>query len=539
MRRLLAAAVAVFALTASLLAWNNVTARPWRFDWPDEMSVAYFAGRIAGGAPVEAKDPDIAVLEQRLHPRSVNIIGSALVPAGFLGLPLLLGAMGRLFGLGVTLFVTPALAALSGIALFIALRGPLSTRHAALSAVLFLFHPGVWYFSAYTHLPNVSFLALAIVSVAGMTLARSHRRQAVALLFASGAAAGLALGIRLSEAIWALPLLVGLLVLTTRGASSTRLGTGLTMIAWMAGAGFALLPTLFLQQAVYGSLLAGYASFGANGAALPPETVGGPLSYVLPFGLHPLHALARLWDSFIAPFWWYALFAIIGAAMAGYAALADPSRKRRRFARAALVVTAAVCGYLVLLYGSWRFADPLTLALNTVGRSYVRYWLPLALAMSIAAAAPLARIEGFPEMRVRVVGRVLLALLIVPSFLTAFVWPNEALWKVRGRIGEYRAMAAAAEAVVPEEGIILTQRLDKAFFPERRVIALSGSIGEDRQAIELVARYGKQYRFFFADALTPDEDIAARSEFMKRAVDARLVARLRADVPLYELIPRR
>ncbi len=531
MKRLVGAAAALFLLSSSLLAFQNAFGSPRRFDWPDETSTAFFVSRIAAGQPIAASDTDIVALERRLHPRSVNVINGALVPAGFLGLPLFFGAVGRVLGTTATLFLNPLLAALGGIALFFALRSLVGERHAALSAVLFLFHPATWYFAAYSYLPNVPFLALAIIAAALIAFARSRRRHAALLFAASGVAAGLAFGIRLSEAVWALPLLFLLLAVATK---KTKL-----WIAWCCGVAVAFAPTLVLQQTVFSSLLAGYARFSESGAALPSETVAGPLAYLLPFGVHPLRALARLWDSFLAPFWWYAVPAAIGTALAAYAAWTDPSRQRRRFARSALLIAGLVCGYLVLLYGSWTFADPLTMALNTVGRSYVRYWLPIALAMSIAAAGALARVEGFPELRVRIAGRVVLALMIVASFLIAFVQPQEALLRVGDRISAYRGMSDVADRLVPQDGIMLTQRLDKVFFPERRVLALDGAIGEDVQAMTLVATHAGAYRFYFADALTPDEDAAARAALGKRGIDARLLTYLRPDVPLYELTLRK
>lgn len=532
MKRLLAAAVAVFALSASILAYTHATRTPGRFDWPDETSTAFFARRIAAGESVAAQDPDIAILERRLHPRSVNVRNGALVPAGFVGLPVLLGTVGRVFDNTAALFVVPFLAAAAGFALYVALRPVLSQRHAALSAVLFLFHPATWYFAAFTHLPNVAFVSLLIVSAAGMALARSQKKHALPLLAFSGAAAGLAFGIRLSEALWALPVLAVLLWVNTR-----RLRT---LPAWLIGAALAFLPTLLLQQALFGSLLAGYARFSDMGAALPSESVGGVLAYVFPFGIHPLRAAARLWDSFLAPFWWYAIPAAAGVILACYAAWGDVSRQRRMFARGALVVSGLVCGYLVLLYGSWQFADPLMLAVNTVGRSYVRYWLPVALAMSIAAAGLLARFEGFPELRIRVVGRVLLAGMITASFFLVFFTANESLLPTAQRLMMYNRMSEQALISVPEDGIILTQRLDKVFFPEHRVIALEGPIWEDRQAMNLVAAHAGEYRFYYADDLNDEQRIAARAAFLEHGINADIATFLISEMyPLYELTVRK
>lgn len=501
MTRLLAVAMVLFLISTAVLSSVQWSQQSARFDWPDEGANAFFAKRIATGLPIAAFDQDIARFEQRLHPRSVNVIGSALVPGGFLGLPLFYGTVASWFGFGATLFLTPLLTCAAAAALYIGLRRRTNVRVAFFSALLFLFHPAVWYFSAYGYLPNIPFFALFLISA--MILVQTQgRRGTVAdgLVFLSGAAAGAALAIRLSEAVWVLPVLVA--ALWPHRHERRR------VLWWLAGFVILLAPVLIIQVKVFGSLLGGYGRYGTAEAALPSETISGPLAFLFPFGVHPLHAALRLWDSWIRPFWWYVPFAGVGVLLAGIAALNDPSRARRHFSVAMMAIGLGASAYLVLAYGSWRFADPVILAVNTIGRSYVRYWLPLAALSAIAAAAALARVEGFPELRVRVVGRAVVVLMIFASYLSVFVFPNEALLAVRGRLIEYgKAQRSIAEFAGPvKDVIVLTHRLDKIFFPKYRIIALGGPLNEDRQVIDLILRFPEQ-RFVVADVMTFEESM--------------------------------
>lgn len=502
MTRLLATAMVLFLISTAVLSsvqWGQ--GKTPRFDWPDEGANAFFAQRIAAGLPISAFDSDISRFEERLHPRSINVIGSALVPGGFFGLPLFYGTVASWFGFGATLFLTPLLICAATTALYIGLRRRTNSRVAFFSALLFLFHPAVWYFSAYGYLPNIPFFSLFLISA--MVLVQTQgRRGTVAdgLVFLSGATAGAALAIRLSEAIWAIPVLA--VALWPHRHERRR------VLWWLAGFVILLAPVLIIQVKVFGSLLGGYGRYGGVETALPTETISGPLALLFPFGVHPLHAALRLWDSWIRPFWWYVPFAAVGILLAGVAAVNDPSRARRQFARAMMIIGAGVAAYVILAYGSWRFADPVILAVNSIGRSYVRYWLPLAALSAIAAAAALARVEGFPELRVRVVGRIVVACMIFASYLTVFVFPNEALLAVRARLVEYgKAQDAITEFEGPAENIIvLTHRLDKVFFPKHPVIALSGPLNEDRQVINFILRFPAQ-RFVVADVMTAEESL--------------------------------
>ncbi len=512
MTRLLLVAAALFLVTTGgvLAAGQARQGVHARFDWPDEMANAFFARQIANHARLNVPDPDIALLEQRLHPRSVNVIGSALVPGGFIGLPFYYGTLASIIGFSPTLFLTPVLVAASALILFFGLRNFLHPRHAFFAALVYLFHPAVWYFSAYTYLPNMPFVALLILSLGTLLAIQGKRsRVADALGFLSGAAAGAALAIRPAEGLWAVPLLA-LAVWPHRHIRSR-------LVLWVAAAAMFFLPVLALQLRLFGSVFGGYARFDAGGAA-PSEAVAGPLAFVLPFGFHPLHALARFWDSFLLPFWWVNVLAVLGIGLACIGAVNEPSRRRRLFGHALLALSAGIVAYLILLYGSWRFADAEIFAVNTIGRSYVRYWLPIAVLSAIAAAAPLARMEGFPELRVRVVGRAITVAMVAGSFLMAFVFPKEALLAVRGRLAHSEAIRIVAAAVLPGDAIILTQRMDKVFFPEYRVIALEGKLFEDDQAMDLVAQFVADRHFFLADILTPDDVGRIKSELAERGV---------------------
>ena len=54
--------------------------------------------------------------------------------------------------------------------------------------------------------------------------------------------------------------------------------------------------------------------------------------------------------------------------------------------------------FFAIYYGSWEFTDKLTLHLNTLGISYVRYWLPIyLLSLPFVATGILWFIRFFPK----------------------------------------------------------------------------------------------------------------------------------------------
>jgi hypothetical protein len=143
---------------------------------------------------------------------------------------------------------------------------------------------------------------------------------------------------------------------------------------------------------------------------------------------------------------------------------------RNEIALGALFV--GVTGRLALVYGSWVIHDNPDPTAVTIGISYARYWLPLFVLGSGVAGIGLARLAERLEKSTRLgLAALLYALFIVLSFNVVFLTPGDGLRDVVATLGEYSAIKQAVLGRTEPEAVIVADRGDKLFFPDRHVMA--------------------------------------------------------------------
>src|SRR5690606_29959777 len=141
---------------------------------------------------------------------------------------------------------------------------------------------------------------------------------------------------------------------------------------------FLLLPfglTAFYQKAVYGDFLtSGYDQLHLQQNDCQWCDIAKSLA--LPFGFHPKLAFDMAWQYIVILF---LPWVIMGAF--GFFSLIKQSHHQRRPFLFYLPVALILAAWLIIFYGSWQFDDVMTLDLNMLGISYVRYWIPVYIAM--------------------------------------------------------------------------------------------------------------------------------------------------------------
>ncbi|MDP1889810.1 MAG: hypothetical protein Q8K55_02860, partial [Gemmatimonadaceae bacterium] len=126
--------------------------------------------------------------------------------------------------------------------------------------------------------------------------------------------------------------------------------------------------------------------------------------------------------------------------------------------------------FLFIYYGSWNFYDNPAEA-PSIGTSYVRYWLPvyiLSVPIIITALSKLVE-KVYPKERKIAVG-VLVAVLFLSSVKIVIFDQNEGLAKIKNNVREYTMIAETINRSIPSDAVIIVDRADKIFFPERRVL---------------------------------------------------------------------
>ncbi|MEK7172975.1 MAG: glycosyltransferase family 39 protein, partial [Patescibacteria group bacterium] len=159
----------IFFIAYSYLAyaafWQNIYFGRPIFNSPDETSNYFFSQMFAGDNTFKFYDDSNGPAEGLVTPRSMRVIAGYTVPASFIGLPLIFGAISKLTGLDYLPFFTPLFSVL-GVLFFYLLVKELFNRYTALIAAIFAFIvPAWWYYSAKGMMPNALFISFFIITL--------------------------------------------------------------------------------------------------------------------------------------------------------------------------------------------------------------------------------------------------------------------------------------------------------------------------------------------------------------------------------------
>lgn len=443
-------AILFFLLTSFFaLSWRN-----GHYNSPDETANAFFIRQYVQTGSFRVAEPLNVIAENIIHPRAVAITEHDLAPGSFLGMLLLYGWIARILGLWVLPFLTPFFALAAAYAFRSIITRVFGDRIARWSFVLFLFHPALLYYTGRSLFPNVLFLSLLCIGAALLLSARTNKRW-----FLGSLVIGLALTVRTAEVGWMFAVALLAWSFYRREISWSRVALSVFSVF------IAFLPVFLHNNSLYGNpFYNGYAQIDSD--ALPAafawhfesRFLSAVASLLLPFGIKPVVLLGNAYQYGIWFFWWIALPVILGLVMQ-----ARLFRKRKGPQHTFMMCFLLTAAWLFVYYGSWEFRDT-TLLGPTIGTSYVRYWLPLFVFGIPYAAYALQSITHTMMRRGAVV------LLSALSFVVVFLQTPESLLPLYRTAVADRAVTQAVLQRTEATAVILTERSDKLFFPDRRVI---------------------------------------------------------------------
>ena len=428
------------------------------FNSPDETANFYFSRRIAAGDLIAAPQVPGNLAGGIVHPRSMAVLQGKLVPLSFLGMPVWYGLAGRLAGPWIIIFLTPLFAALGGWAFFRICNDVFGRRVAFAAALLLPLLPPWWYYSARSMFHNVAFFSLTLCSFAAVLAVHRHGRTFIA--FFGGLSLGVALSLRLVEGVWILPLMLLAFIFCPRRYKR----------AWVwvaAGTVLAGLPVLFHQAATYGH-------FWQTGYLLPPagSAVGsGGASRTwqdfFPYGIHPRRAASNAGHFLFGMLPWIFWPAILGI-LIQVLRWRELNNHRRFYLVAFLAVSLFSLGY----YGSAALQDNLDPQAVTLGVSYVRYWIPIYVAVLPFAVIGVQWVVKRFHSRFtrRLISMLLFGLASWLSVRATFYEPSEGLRSVASAINAGYTKRSQVAAVVEPDAVIVAERSDKIFFPTYAVV---------------------------------------------------------------------
>ncbi len=387
------------------------------------------------------------------HPRSFVALpqADALVPIGFLGMPVLLGLFYLFFGLSGILFFTPllALATLYPLWKLFPERWIPLVRFFAIG--LWMFVPSVLLYAnrgAFAQLPLV---CLAVWMWWAIWRLTDPWRWIVGSICFS-----VALLIRPVEVFWLLPVLV----LAWWSAPKSILPRRRRLV-------FFAIPLLFILG--LGALL-GFFTYDAwfvSGYQLRPVyseqmmvsagTTSVSAVDVLPFSIHP----RNLWwnvRSFLIVLYWPWMLLIFSAFLHWWF-----FGKKNREAVAIIFAIGVTAFWLIGFYGNGLYHDHLDPNAIRVGNSFLRYLLPLSLAVPISAGYLGVRAWKYWSLR-PLVFCCFFSLLFF-GYWMGYGRDDEGIFSNTAEFLRYQSIRSATTAQLDPEACVFSDRSDKVFFP--------------------------------------------------------------------------
>lgn len=563
-----------------------VTTRPAvNFPSPDATANYFWTVRFAEAGKLWYADAANLSADDIVHPRSMRSDAGMVKPVSFLGIILLYGTVAKLAGVAVVPYLSALVAAAGAGFLYGIARRIFDRRIAFAAAGMLLPLAPYWYHASRGMFHNVLFTVLALGG-AWLALVTVDTRRTLAApvsdgnenvpflrlytlataLFA-GIFFGLALLTRTAEAPW-LGVLMGVLLIAMwwplhrpQWRSWLTAAGWLPAIMFVTGVAMALVPLFYYNTLLYGEPLNfGYPSrinrlietvqtgvTGGTAAAAVPWW-DAVFEILFPFEVHP-RAAWRHFQQYYADMFWY----LCWPAAAGLLWLAGRLWKTPLRQWLYLGLWLGISGYIVFLYGSWMIRDNPSGA-ATIGNSYTRYWLPLyVMALPVAAAAIVQVSEWLSRIAAWLIRKpaavpyatAVLAGAAVIAFGTlnareALYGNEEGLVRMAAALQRDQALVHEVLPAVPAEAVVISERYDKFFFPQRRVIvgALTDNAYNERYA--RLARAG--FALYYYGFMFPEKDFNYLNDRKLAEVGLHLEpVRLQetAGVGLYRLQPVR
>ncbi len=476
--------ITIAAIFAGIYFWlatpieTNTGLEP-RFDWPDETANYFWSKHYAQTGGLAIFEPLNLVAKNQIHPRSFNVRpDGSLVPGSFLGLILLYGSLAKMFSAKAIIYFTPILAIFGVLAFYGIIRRIFNEKIALLSAILMLIHPAWWYYSVTSMLPNVPFVSFLLLSIYFLF---KGNKLSLSQTLISGLFAGLAISIRPAEIIWVGVVYLVVLIYFKDKIKFKRL------ILFFVTVLVLVFPSFYQQQILYGSFLSsGYNQLDVD-SAFSCSTCQIVQSLILPFGFHPYLVTLNFWTHYLSRFWWLSLLAVLGLV-----AFLSQKGKQKIEIFVYILLSFFIFIWLGIYYGSWQFDDQLTVHLNTLGLSYIRYWLPLYILALPFIAIGLMWLTNFFKRRLQNLFLViLLSFLFYQSANLVLLAKPDSILPVRNRIAGYKEVAATVIKEAEDGSVIVTVRKDKVFFPERKVIHTFEALSLNPELVDILPKLVK------------------------------------------------
>ncbi len=428
------------------------------FASPDETMYARTAVQLAEQGRASFDEP-FAKTFSWLHPRSWVSQGAKIVPVGFLGWPWTIQSLAKVGGIA-SLPWAGSLLLLSAMWPLFQLLRRYGFWPAWIGTLMVGTFPSIILYANRGVFPNGPVLALAIWVAWLLQRFSAHTKNRLFTSAVIAILATLTLSWRPIEALWILPwwIVMGWQVRPTKKEWIVA-GLGCLLI---------LIPLLWLGRATYGTWFGvGYALRDSVTTSVAPiitqNVAARPWWIAYPFDVRAF--VWNVWHFGLGLLWPWVL--IIGSAIATF--FFQEKKTGLKKIRPEIWVGAWMLMVLCLLYGGTAYADRLGPQIATLGNSFLRYLMPVAVLCGWGAAFLWSVFAKTP--RTRQIGWIFVIFIALFGIYRATIADDEGVWNTRKELIKYKDMQAQATQWFAPGDLILSERSDKVFFPLFRAVS--------------------------------------------------------------------
>lgn len=465
--------VSLFFVAAAPLPWQSflfsnkpIFTYPV-FNQPDEAVNYLFLQQAWKTGSFGIYEPLSNVTASQVHPRSVTVVASELVPIGFPGfisllywisLPFFL-LFGEKFALVFIVSIVPLLASSAPYLFYRVLLHATNERIARLSGLLLFILPPWWYYASRSLQTPILFVWFLLMSLFLLFISSQTQFQKTVTAL-SGVFLALALFIRPSEGLW-----VGVVALVLLYRVRKYIDWSV-FVFWVLGIIGVGVLFFFNQYLWYGNVF-------STGYAMPQDNgIGGTIfqspqgrfwfqGFFFPFGFHPITIITTVYQYSVQLFSFWALTFVFGV-VAVYKKWVD-GEIHHMYQKIALGVSV----FLLCSYGSWKFVDNV-LGVASIGSSQVRYFLPVYVLLLPFVVLGIQYLYTLFSRRVWLLFFIS-CFLFLSSSVVVF-GPPEGLFSMQKTVVGYVDWREQVLKRTPAQSVIVTRYADKYLIPFRKVI---------------------------------------------------------------------
>ncbi|MDZ7798463.1 MAG: glycosyltransferase family 39 protein [Patescibacteria group bacterium] len=452
----------IFFIFYSLFAFNHVH----KFSSPDETLNHFFTKHFIENTNFKYQEPLNQEFNGLVKPRSFSYHHGYIVPGSFLGLPLIYGFFGKIFGSWIIYYLGPLIGSVAVFFFYLFLKEIFIKKIAFIASLLLFIQPVYVFYAMRPFWHNGLFVAFLIITAYFFIKMVKNSSWLNYLFF--GIFLGLALITRTSEIFWIL--LSAVIIL---GFNYKKLNYKYLILAAI-GFLVILTPLLYFQNQTFGQALT--TSYTKNITASSGSESGlsakNFMKILLPFGFNSDLFVKRFFDySFYLMFLWFGL-SFFGLVIVIKKFIKKEVNKNI-FSYSLWFLLVSV--WLMIYYGSFRFIEFISQGTTLIGISYARYWLPL-----YVFCLPLAVYFIFKFFRKyrfnKIITTLLLSLIIFSSIYIIFLddyYGLKVMLFTKSQEGNNKLDYVLENT--GENAIIIAGANDKLYFPDRQVIGYNGS----------------------------------------------------------------